>query len=113
MSNTVNKVSHRWLSETIRAAGSDHDTRFAAGRARIEAEMTSYEATMAYRFFGGAAAGPRERERIRGLLARSGNSELVGDLRAYFNGRRVAGAHINTPYIVAAVRLLAYSEVAR
>lgn len=110
MSKTVNKVSQRWLCETMRAAGADKAARFSAGRARLEAEMTPHEATMARRFFGGAATGPRERERIRRLLARSADAELVADLRDYFNGRWAAGAHINAPYVVAATRLLARSE---
>lgn len=111
MSKDVNKVSQRWLSETMRAAGADKAPRFSAGRARIEAEMTTYEATMARRFFGGAATGPRERERIRRLLARSADAELVADLRDYFNGRQAARAHICAPYVVAATRLLARAEV--
>jgi hypothetical protein len=110
MSKDVNKVNLDWLSETMRSAGTDKAPRFSAGRARLEAEMTSYEATMVRRSFGGAVAGPRERQRLRALLTRAADTELVEDLRAYFNGRRAANAYIQTPYIVAAARLLACSE---
>lgn len=114
MSDDKPKRSLDVVCEEMLSAGTDLDPRFTAGRARIEEEMTSYETTMRRRFFGGARVGPRERERIRGLLARADDTDpVVADVRAYFNGRAKAKAYVTRPYVVAATRLLARSGAIR
>lgn len=83
------------------------DTRYRAVAVRLFDAMNRRERFLADSFFGGPPATASAKDRLRAALAASTDADLVGDLRFYFNLRRIEGDRITEADVLSAIRLLA------